>query len=505
MTIQTHTFPNGFRVIYETPENGMDITHINVFCRVGSAFENENVRGVSHFIEHMCFKGTPSLPTSQDIMEKYDTIGAYFNAYTEKQYTCYVSKFHRDYTNQLLKVLSDILLNSTFHKTEYEKEMSVVIEENISNLTDYENEVSDLAENMLYRGSVYANPVDALKFHTRENVWNYSDVIAFYRKYYVPQNMLLSIVTTVPFQTVLKHLKNTHFVKQPNHKNRIEPILNTIPRMIYDKQIGVQVELMNIPDIHTANVVVSFRTCSVYSEDRHTLNLLRDILGATFTSRMFIILRENNGLTYTSNVSTTYYEHAGDIRFFAITDTKKLVHNKVASTKQTKKRFSSRGGVKRQRNKKGVLPLIIDIIRDLLQHGVSENELQKTKQYLQGKQMLNMEDAETQVDYNGKEMFLRSTPDAKRKEYEETPENDVTQVTMAQAFRPLGVRRSLHNTNEIIPYKHIYDTHIKPITRTQIHEMIRKYFNADNMNVAIVGGQLPSKESIRNICEKPFI
>ena len=465
MTIQTHTFPNGFRVIYETPENQMNITHVNVFCRVGSAFESDNVRGVSHFIEHMCFKGTPSLPTSQDIMVKYDTIGAYFNAYTEKQFTCYVTKFHSDYTNQSLKTLSDILLNSTFHKTEYEKERSVVIEENIRNLTDYETEVSDLAEYMLYRGSVYENPVDTMKFHTREDVWKYADVIAFYHKYYVPQNMLLSIVTTVPFHTVLKYIKNTHFVKPTIRKNRIEPILNTIPKMIYDKQTGVQVELINIPDIQTANVVVSFRTCSLYSKDRHALDLLRDILGATFTSRLFTILRENNGLTYTSSVSTTYYEHAGDIRFVAITDTKKLIHNKVATTRQTKKRFSS-GGVKRQRNKKGVLPLIIDIIRDLLKHGVSENELQKTKQYLEGKQMLDMEEAETQVDYNGKELFL-------------------------------------HNTEEITRYKDTFNTNIKPITREKIHEMIMKYFKADNMNVAIVGGKLPSKESIQTICELP--
>jgi predicted Zn-dependent peptidase len=466
MTIQTHTFPNGFRVIHETPENQMNITHVNVFCRVGSAFESDNVRGVSHFIEHMCFKGTPSLPTSQDIMVKYDTIGADFNAYTEKQYTCYVIKFHSDYTNTSLKILSDILLHSTFQKPEYEKEISVVIEENVRNVTDYENEVSDLAEYMLYRGSVYENPIDAMKYHTRANIWEYDDVVGFYRKYYVPQNMVLSIVTTIPFATVLKYLKNTHFVKPTMRKTRIEPILNTVPKMIYDKQSDIQIETMNVKDVQTAYVVVSFRTCSLYSEDRYVLNLLSDILGATFTSRLFTILRENNGLTYTSDVSTTYYEHTGDIRFFAITDTKKLIHNKTASSKQTKKR-TMLGVSEKRRTKKGVLPLMIDIIQDLLKRGVSENELQKTKQYVQGRQILNMENAETQVEYNGKQLFL-------------------------------------HNTEDIIKYKETYDTNIKPITRRQINEVIMKYFKADNMNVAIVGGQLPSKENIHKICEFAF-
>ena len=461
MSIKTHTFPNGFRIIYETPENHMNITHVNVFCRVGSAFEPENVRGVSHFIEHMCFKGTPTLPTARDILVEYDTIGAYFNAYTEKQYTCYVAKFHSNYTKHSLEILADILLHSSFNKTEYEKEMNVVIEENVRNETDYDGEADDLVESMVYKGSVYENPIDTLQYHKTVDVWKYDDVIAFYRKNYVPQNMLLSIVTTIPFDKIVRYVKNTHFAKHDSRKTTIEPILNTVPRMLYDKQYGVQVEIKPVKDIQTTYLVVAFRTCSLYSDDRYALNVLRAILGATFTSRMFTILREKNGLTYTSHVETVYYEHSGDIRFSAITDSKKLLYNRK---QQTRKRTATANRVACRKAKKGVLPLIMDMIRDLIKHGVSEKELSETKRYLEGKQMLNMENAETQVDYNGKELFL-------------------------------------HNTTHIDPYKTLYQKHIQPITREDIHRVIIKYFTPENMNVAIVGGGLGSTLAIRKACE----
>jgi len=283
-------------------------------------------------------------------------------------------------------------------------------------------------------------------------VWKYEDVIAFYEKYYVPQNMVLSIVTPISFDTIVRYMKKTHFVKPVSRKNTIGPILNTVPKMLYDKQIGIQIGMNPVKNIQTAYLAVSFRTCSLYSDDRYALDVLRSVLGATFTSRMFTILREKNGLTYTSNVSTTYYEHSGDIRLTATTDSKKLIHNR--STRQTRKRGKT---------SLGVLPLIMDIIMDLVKNGVSEKELNETKRYLQGKLALRMENADTQVSYNGIQLFL-------------------------------------HNADKIDTYRVFSQKHIQQITRDQIHAVIKTYFKPDNMNVAIVGGELPSKSSIEKLC-----
>ena len=473
MTIRTHTFSNGFRVIHETPENHMPISHVNVFCRVGSAFEDDSLRGASQFIEHMCFKGTPHYPSTRDISVEYDRIGADFNAYTEKQYTCYTSKFHDVYAKHCLEILADIMLHSLFNEREYKKEMNVVIEENKRNLTNYTNTVYDIVAEMVYRGSVYAHPVDTMDFHPPTPVWKYSDVVAFYRKYYVPENIVLSIVSSLPFSTVIRFVKQTEFVQRVNRKTRaIAPILNTVPRMVYDKQTAIQIKLEPVKNIETAYVAISFRTCSLYSEDRYGLHLLRFILGGTITSRLFTILREENGLTYTSRVDSTYYESMGEMTFFAITDSRKLIY--ACPTARTRRRGLSRSRSRsRSRSpsprgggrKKGVLPLIMDMLIDIVKHGVSEKEIADMKKYIEGKRQMNLEDSETQVSYNGLQLLL-------------------------------------HNETEVVPYRKTYREFYADLTRKEIHELIRKYIRPENMNIAMVGGNLPGENAIRKIAQR---
>jgi hypothetical protein len=138
MTIKKITFPNGFRFVYEKLRNSAPITSIQVFCDLGSVYENDETRGISHFIEHMTFKGTKKNPNSIKLFLEYDKIGAELNAYTDKRFTCYMVKCEDEHVENSLKVLADMLLNSTFDRTEYKKEEKVVIEENINSNDDPE-------------------------------------------------------------------------------------------------------------------------------------------------------------------------------------------------------------------------------------------------------------------------------------------------------------------------------------------------------------------------------
>jgi predicted Zn-dependent peptidase len=140
---ETYSWPNGFRVIYEKSHVSVNDTHIQVFCDVGSAYETDNLRGASHFIEHMCFKGTHKVPTTKELMVNYDRIGAYFNAYTEKRYTCYVLRCDDEYIENSLVIMSEMILNSRFDKKEFVKEQRVVVEENIR---DSDDPVSTIGE-----------------------------------------------------------------------------------------------------------------------------------------------------------------------------------------------------------------------------------------------------------------------------------------------------------------------------------------------------------------------
>ena len=589
--IHTHTFPNGFRVIYERPTSPTEITHVDVFCRAGSVFEPESLRGVSHFIEHMCFKGTKRRPTTRDIFAVYDNIGAYFNAYTEKQFTCYVASFLNSHTNQCVDTLGDMMLRSKFDKREYKKELNVVLEENVRNLTDYSNITEDIAESLIYKGSSYAYPIDSMKYHKIVDSWDYDDVMAFYHKHYVPENMMLSIVTTIPFSTILKIIKSCHFAKFDNHRDNnlrgkplsgyssntvatqerrrshtlhsrysrkttpILPIMNNIVRTPIMKQeqgisvgfpeitgdcenavrsdklrdklhdklrdklrgrcsrnnrtwnpIRTRIELIPISNIQTAYMSIGIRTCSRFNEDKYALELLRILMGGKFTSRLTMLLREQNGLTYTSSVSTTHYEHSGDISIFCITDSANILRNNkltqtrsnyvlpnflehlprcvrcssqsrkslplgLSARKTAKNRNSSYSHTPHRtlarRDRRGVFPIIMDMLRDLIRHGITDTELRETKMYMAGITQMNMAKGTKQAEYNGLEWFLG-------------------------------------NDEQITPYGDLYKTKYEDITKTEINRVIRNYFTLENTNIVMVGSRLPDKKHIEKLVNGVF-
>ena len=172
-------------------------------------------------------------------------------------------------------------------------------------------------------------------------------------------------------------------------------------------------------------------------------------------SRLYTILRENNGLTYTSRVIATEYEHSGHIMFYAITDSTKILNNgKVARNKTHKKG--------RTHMKKGVYPLMLDLLANLVKHGVTEKEVSRTKTYLDGKRMMNLENPHTQVENNGISMLL-------------------------------------YNSEDTVPYKEGFNTYYKPITRERINQVIAKYFKPENMNIAMVGGNLPDVNLVKRM------
>jgi predicted Zn-dependent peptidase len=251
-------------------------------------------------------------------------------------------------------------------------------------------------------------------------------------------------------------------------------------------QQNIRIERMPISTIKTAYISIGFRTCSRFNEDKYTLDLLRILMGGKFTSRLTMLLREKNGLTYTSNVSTTYYEHSGDITIFSITDSENIMHNyqhkrtqerqhyqrknktpkKRASIsppqKHIRKTTKNTNGGGRKTDKRGVLPIICDMLRDLIRRGITETELKESKMYMDGMIKMNISKGTKQTEYNGMEWFLG-------------------------------------NTEKITPYTELYKTRFEPITKSDINRLIRKYFTPENMNVVLVGSNLPDKIDIERL------
>jgi predicted Zn-dependent peptidase len=444
--IHTHTFPNGFRVIYEKPRNSILVSDIQVFCKVGSAMETADTRGVSHFIEHMVFKGTKKMPLSKDISKTYDEIGAYFNATTNKSYTNYIVKCEDVYVKNCILVLGDMLMNSVFNKTEFEKEKKVVVEETILREDSGSIRIENMYDASVYRGSSYENPIDTFVYH-KPGSFDYDKVIDFYKMFYRPSNMAISIVSHVPFKKFIEILTHSDFTQELSSY----PVFHCPnPVISYDPQTEPQYIIERRKGLNTMHLVIGFRTCSQYSPDKYALNILSNILGGFMNARLFSTLRAANGLTYSSYADTSYYSILGDFSISAETDPAKLFVNKGTGK-----------GIG-----KGVLPLLVDIIVDLQKHGVTIKELCIAKSNLKGSMTISEESNSNACFHNGSKLILY---------------DDGTPIT------------SYHDR---------YIRFYKDITQKNINDVIKKYFIKSNMTLCILGEHIPTLKSVKSICDK---
>jgi predicted Zn-dependent peptidase len=387
----------------------------------------------------MCFKGTKKILHSKDIFFEYSKNGSYLNAFTNKRYTCYTIKCQDEYIKHSLEVLSDMLIHSIFNEKEFEKEEKVIIEENNNNYNDPDNIIDDCIEEVLYKGSSYEFPIDCLEYHNhpKKNL-KYKDIIDFYHKYYNPCNMFLSIVTNHSFHSIENIVKHTFFIK----KNKIE-IKPRISIAYNDLVLNDKTQFRIIEKKGVSNVLINigFRTCGRNSIDKYALNILSNIMGNSLNGRLMMILREQNNLVYGASVSTNYYESMGDFTF----NTKTSIENLL-----------------KKKNKHGVLELLFKIIRNMIDHGITDKELKYIKGFYKGNQLILLQDIVNQTIYNGEEIIYGSLE------------------------------------NKIIPYSDIYDKYIKNITKKYINQIIKKYFNLNNMFFCILSEKLPSLKTILN-------
>lgn len=438
--MKNRTFENGFRLVYQKSFHGSNAASIQVICDVGSIHEAADSRGSAHFIEHMCFKGTQIHPSTFEISTIIDKTGSNINAFTEKRYTKYYIDTNTESVVEYIHLLSDMLLNSVFDKKEYDKEKDVVREEMIKDADDAEIVVLENADGVIFAGSPFEHPVDELKYHVGKNVLQYDKIVKMYRDFYVPNRMILSVCSANSFESICAAVSRSFFVKGMVVACPSSPILSLA------RQADIVYKVVKMP-INPAHICVGFRTCSVYDKDRYVLKLLRRILSGSLSSRLFMILREENGLTYSSYTSGDYYEHVGSFLFYAQCDPEKIFRN--GST-----------------NKLGVLPLILKLICDLIKDGVSKQEVVIAKNSYRGKMMLSAENASSVASYNAKNI--------------------------------------LFNVASPCNYSNVYSEYMKPITVLDINSAIKKYFKCENMVVSVVGRSPPSQDLLEK-CVNEFM
>jgi predicted Zn-dependent peptidase len=277
---------NGIHVLSE------NIPHIKSFSlgfwvNTGSKNENSSNNGISHFIEHMMFKGTQKR-SAQKLSDEIESLGGYLNAFTSKEHTCYYGRGLSQYIGKTFEVISDMILNSRFRENDIAKEIGVVIDE----LYDIEDSPEELVfeklESNIYKGNTLQFPIigtekNILSFN-REIILNYID------KYYRNSNLFIVVSGNVKYYEILK-LADTYFNSRP------------AKRKIVDKKINLKssVDQLINKDVQQVHAVIGKPVVGYNSEQRAAINVLSHILGEGSSSRLFQTLREKNGITYQIN------------------------------------------------------------------------------------------------------------------------------------------------------------------------------------------------------------
>jgi len=369
MAYQKHTLKNGLRLI-TVPMPSVESVTVLILIGVGSRYEEKKINGISHFLEHMAFKGTQKRPTALAIASTIDGIGGEFNAFTSKDHTGYYIKAAKKHLPLLVDVLSDMLLDSKFDPVEIEKEKGVIIEE----INMYEDtpmrKVSDIYENLLYGDTKLGRDIsgdkDVIRAVKRENFLDYID------RFYGPANTVITIAGGIDNQA-------SKLQRHKEAKNRESKTIKSVeeylgnwkrkkplePELVDDKQEEPAV-LVHFKDTKQAHLCIGVRGYHLTHPDRFKLAVLTNVLGGGMSSRLFIEVRERRGLAYYVRSSNEQYKEVGN--------------------------FVTQAGVDVDRIDDAIKVILEEFIK-IVAGNIQYEELTKAKENLKGKLTLELEDS----------------------------------------------------------------------------------------------------------------
>ncbi len=368
MKIIKKTLKNGLKVLIIPMQDNPTVTVLSL-VETGSKYENKELNGISHFLEHMCFKGTLKRPKAIDISHELDSIGSQYNAFTGQEYTGYYAKGDAKHFKKIFDVVTDIYLNSTFPETEIEKEKGVIIEE----INMYEDmphrHVQDLVMELLY-GDTPAGWNIAGK---KENIlkMNREDFVNYKAMHYVPNATTLVIAGNIKPNEVLKEVNKT-FGKIIKSKkgNKVKVI---------ESQTKPEA-LIKYKETDQTHFVLAFRSFDLKNKKNNILSILGGVLGAGMSSRLFVKLREEMGVGYYVRAYNDSYTDHGYFQISAGVDNKR-VHE--------------------------VLEAILLEVKKLKEELVGSEELEKVKECLIGNMKLSLESSDDIANYFGMQELLK--------------------------------------------------------------------------------------------------
>ncbi|MEE8618687.1 MAG: pitrilysin family protein, partial [Dehalococcoidales bacterium] len=298
---QKTTLDNGLRIITATMPHTRSVS-ICIFIGVGSRYETEAEAGISHFIEHLCFKGTEKRPTSREISEAIEGVGGILNGGTDKELTLYWCKVAQPHFSLTLDVLADMLLHSKFDPVEIEKERQVIIEE-INMSQDYPPQWVDmLIDQLLWPNHPLGRDIAGSK----ESVAaiNRDKMLDYLQEQYLPNKTVVSIAGNMQHQEIVTAVSQS----LGDWTSRQQPSGYSA----YEEQPSQQLHI-ETRDTEQAHLCLALPGLSLIHPKRCTLDLLNVILGEGTSSRLFTEIRDKLGLTYNIHSYTEHFLDSGSI------------------------------------------------------------------------------------------------------------------------------------------------------------------------------------------------
>jgi len=364
---------NGVRIVSEKIPYVRSVS-FGIWIGTGSRYENIANNGISHFIEHMLFKGT-NKRSAKEIAESIDNIGGQLNAFTSKECTCYYAKTLDEHIDIAVDVLSDMLFNSRLQEKDIALERKVIQEE-INMYEDSPEElVHDLLSSIVWGGNPLGFPIlgspESLKNINREMMQDYMKVN------YVPSNCVIAVAGNFEeeklFDLIFKYFENWKSEEKPADKPH-EVVFNSDSR-IKEK------------DTEQVHMCLGFKGIEHGNDDLYSLLAANNIFGGGMSSRLFQKIREEQGLVYSIYSYPSSYKNAGMFTIYAGMNPEQLQE---------------------------VVKLVIEEIRLLKNKGLTRDELNKSKEQLKGNYILGLESTSSRMNSIGKSELLVgyiNTPD----------------------------------------------------------------------------------------------
>ncbi|CEK30866.1 M16 family peptidase [[Clostridium] sordellii] len=360
-----HTLDNGLTIVGEEIPYLKSIT-LGVWVNAGSRIESEKLSGISHFIEHMLFKGTKNR-TSKEIASTIDNLGGQINAFTSKECTCYYVKLLDEHIDIGLDILSDMFLNPLFDKEDIEKERQVILEE----LKMYEDSPEDLVYDLLMEGVYKTDALGGNIIGTKESLDNMNrEIISdYFKKYYVASNSVISISGNFKFEEIVKLIEE----KFKNLNKGDVNIEITTPEFH-------PCFIAKNKDTEQVNLAISLKAIPLEDrEDAYALSIINNIFGGSISSRLFQNIRENKGLVYSIYSAPSLYRKSGELGIYASMSNENL---------------------------KKVYNLVLEEIDNIRENHLTEEEIRESKEQLKGSYILGLESTSSRMMSIGKSMLL---------------------------------------------------------------------------------------------------